>query len=580
VTAANVNIAPIPGSVLDGENSNNLRVTFPSAGPIAWTESRHNEGDVAMLIGPFDPNDPSYYPPNAYINDYKPLADGQSFANTTLAWRVNRDSGALLATVRHNGVDQQDLVGGVPLGVKYGVAYFNADLGQGWGFRMNDGEFNNGAAGSADLQMGVAGNADEATFDAGVAFFPYDQGWLGAWVDAPIDEGDATFSHGNLDLDAETVQWYALDGEDIFAGALARVDLPNVDSGSDGMLFVAATNGGNATNIAAGSPNDGGWIVSVREDNDIDLTGQTVVLNDQNDFQFLYVPYSAGGLIGGLVDGSDGSLVSSAGDSNFSLTRRSAGEYALSVLAADGQNKLSEDDGMLILSVAGTMADNPELPGRAFLSYEFEAESGDFVIQSRELVDINNPGQSENALGDVFALLDSDFYFAFVDFQNPLTPESGPSVRGDYDRDGLLTAADLDLQASVGFAMQDLAYDLNGDGVVDFDGDRIEWLHQLKETWVGDSNLDGKFDTQDFVGVLQAGLYETGEQAGWATGDWNGDLKFDTRDLVVALQEGGYERGVYPGDAAVRAVPEPNALGLSLAGLAGLLLGAGRRRKW
>ena len=58
VTAANVNIAPIPGSVLDGNNSNNLRVTFPSAGPIAWTESRHNEGDVAMMIGPFDPDDP------------------------------------------------------------------------------------------------------------------------------------------------------------------------------------------------------------------------------------------------------------------------------------------------------------------------------------------------------------------------------------------------------------------------------------------------------------------------------------------------------------------------------------------
>ena len=90
VTAANVNIAPRPGSVLDGQDSNNLRVTFPSSGPVAWTESRHNEGDVAMLIGPFDPDDPSYYPPNTYVDDYKPLADGEPFANTTLAWREPR----------------------------------------------------------------------------------------------------------------------------------------------------------------------------------------------------------------------------------------------------------------------------------------------------------------------------------------------------------------------------------------------------------------------------------------------------------------------------------------------------------
>ena len=434
---------------------------------------------------------------------------------------------------------------------------------------MNDGLFDNGGAGSADLQMGMAGNADEATFDVGTAFFPYEQGWLGAWVDAPIDEGDATFSHGNLDLDPETVQWYALDGEDIFAGALARVDLPDVDSATDGMLFVAPTNGDNSTNIAAGSPNDGGWVVAIREDNDVDLRGLTVVTNDQNDFQFLYVPYSAGGLIGGLVNGADGSLVNSAGDSKFSLSRRSAGEYALSVLAADGETKLSEDDGMLILSVAGTMADDPELPGRAFLSYEFDAESGDFVVQSRELIDFDNPEQSENELGDVFALLDSNFYFAFVDFETPLTPEPGPSVRGDYDGDGLLTAADLDLQASVGIATQDLTYDLNEDGVVDFDGDRIEWLHDLKGVYVGDADLNGLFDSADFVTVFTAGKYETDDPAGWTEGDWDGNGAFDSADFVVAFVDGGYEAGAYPG--AVKAVPEPNAALLSVLAMAGLL---------
>ena len=59
VTAANINIAPSPGSVLGGDNSNNLKVTFPSAGPIAWTESRHNEGDVAMQSGRLTPTTPA-----------------------------------------------------------------------------------------------------------------------------------------------------------------------------------------------------------------------------------------------------------------------------------------------------------------------------------------------------------------------------------------------------------------------------------------------------------------------------------------------------------------------------------------
>ncbi len=580
VTAANVNISPSPGSVLDGNNSNNLRVTFPAAGPVRWTESRHNEGDVALLIGPFNPDDASYYPPNTFVNDYKPLADGQAFADTTLAWRVSRDSGALLATVRHNGVNQQDSVGGSQLGIKHGVAYFNADFGQGWGFRMDDGLFSNGGSASADLQMGVAGNdggAGEASFDVATAFFPYEQGWLGAWVAAPADEGDATFSHGNPELDAETVQWYAVDGEDVFAGAFARVDLPDIDSANDGMLFVAPTNGDNSTNIAAGTPNDGGWIVAVREDNNADLSGQTVADMPESEFQFLYVPYSAGGLIGGQVSGVDGSLVNSAGDSRFSLARRSAGEYALSVLTTDGQSKLSEDDGMLILSVAGSIGDDPVLADRAFLSYEFEPATGDFIIQSRELIERNNPAQSENVFGDVLALEDTDFYFAFVDFQAPLTPEPGSSVPGDYDGDGQLTAADLDLQASEGIAMQILTYDLNGDGVVDHDGDRVMWLHDLKKAPVGDADLNGSFTSNDFVQVFIAGLYETESAAKWEEGDWNGDLVFDSNDFVAAFIDGYYEQGAFPGNNAVAAVPEPSCAVLAVLGVASLV-GLRRRR--
>ena len=72
---------------------------------------------------------------------------------------------------------------GEPLGITHGIAYFNSGFGQGWGYRMEDGVFANGGGASSDLQMGVAGNDDgagEASLSVATAYFPYEQGWLGA----------------------------------------------------------------------------------------------------------------------------------------------------------------------------------------------------------------------------------------------------------------------------------------------------------------------------------------------------------------------------------------------------------------
>ena len=56
----------------------------------------------------------------------------------------------------------------------------------------------------------------------------------------------------------------------------------------------------------------------------------------------------------------------------------------------------------------------------------------------------------------------------------------------------------------------DLAeYDLNGDGVVDFE-DRKLWVEDsaFKNTWIGDANLDLEFNSCDMVQVFAAGKYE------------------------------------------------------------------------
>ena len=463
VTSANVNAAPIVGSRLGGPNSDNLLVSFPSSGPIAWTESRHNEGDIALLIGPFDPTDPSYFPPANFVNDYKPLEGGQPFANTTLGWRVNQQLGALMATVRTNGVNNGDFFGSIPVGITHGVAYFNSDFGQGWGYRMTDGVFANGGDFSSDLQIGIAGfdnGLGEATVNTAVSFFPYSEGWLGGWVDDG-SEGIGSFSSISPNLDPSVVT---------YAGGLATVLLPNINSASDGMLFVAPTSSSNATNIAAACPNSlGGWNVTIRKDDDADFTGQTANFGSGNRFQFLYIPYTARNLVGGHVSGNDGSLINSAGNDRFSITRTGAGEYALSVYGTDGVTKLSGDNGTLILSVAANLPGSSTLADRKFMSYEFDAVSGDFIIQSRELV-AKNSGNSQNAFGDELALRDVNFYFTFVDFSDPVSM----IPLGDANGDGFFDFGDI--EAFV-LALQDpeahaLQYpNVNVDKVLDFDGD-------------------------------------------------------------------------------------------------------------
>ncbi|MDG2384347.1 MAG: sugar-binding protein [Pirellulaceae bacterium] len=139
-------------------------------------------------------------------------------------------------------------------------------------------------------------------------------------------------------------------------------------------------------------------------------------------------------------------------------------------------------------------------------------------------------------------------------------------VEGDYDGDGAITAADLDVQSQY-MADNDPKGDLDGNGVTNLD-DRIAWTVQIQNSYIGDSNFDGEFNSGDFVAVFSAAKYETGGAAGYAQGDWNGDLVFDSGDFVTAFSAGGYEQGPR---AAAAAVPEPATATLMCLGLIALL---------
>jgi hypothetical protein len=128
---------------------------------------------------------------------------------------------------------------------------------------------------------------------------------------------------------------------------------------------------------------------------------------------------------------------------------------------------------------------------------------------------------------------------------------------GDFDGNGQLDVDDVNLLTSeIVSGGGDLAFDVNSDNAVD-SGDLTTWVKDLKQTWIGDANLDLQFSSTDLVDALAAGTYEADVAAGWSTGDFNASGRFDSADLVEALADGGYEQGPR---AAVAAVPEPGAL--------------------
>jgi hypothetical protein len=151
----------------------------------------------------------------------------------------------------------------------------------------------------------------------------------------------------------------------------------------------------------------------------------------------------------------------------------------------------------------------------------------------------------------------------------------GGSNPGDLDADGDCDAADIDLLAiAIRTGQTGARFDLNGDGSVTA-ADHVHMIETIKNTWIGDSNLDGEFSSSDLVFVFTAGEYEDtiNGNSGWADGDWDGNGDFTSSDFVASFTAGGYERGPRAATAAV--VPEPSGWILFVA----VLFGMCRRRR-
>jgi hypothetical protein len=135
---------------------------------------------------------------------------------------------------------------------------------------------------------------------------------------------------------------------------------------------------------------------------------------------------------------------------------------------------------------------------------------------------------------------------------------------------------------AIGAKTNDLTFDLTNDGQVDI-SDRAYWVIELSNTYWGDSNFDGEWNSSDLVTVYVAAKYETGLPAGWSEGDWNGDGVFATNDFLVGHsgfpESGlfvGYERGTRPGGLQI--VPEPSSIWLLGCGLVTICIAASKHR--
>ena len=160
--------------------------------------------------------------------------------------------------------------------------------------------------------------------------------------------------------------------------------------------------------------------------------------------------------------------------------------------------------------------------------------------------------------GDPFVNLATSNHFAIAAPVFEISVSINDGLPGDFDGDGVLTSHDInDLANEVNNGTGNTAYDLNADSLVDSE-DLAYWIEEVFGSYFGDSNLDGEFNSSDFVAVFTTGEYEDDVpmNSSWATGDWNGDNEFDTKDFVLAFQSRGYEQG--PRLAA--AVPEPTPM--------------------
>ena len=279
------------------------------------------------------------------------------------------------------------------------------------------------------ISVNDAPNGGEVNINVAAAYFPYSQGWLGAWgVNSAGTNGGANNTLRNATPNAGfTIGTAATNLVQDLTGGKSRISIPGVSSLTDGLLL--ANHGKNEDNYALVMPNaDGSWQINIRDN------GSSGAATEQDPVAFVYVPRNIPNVVSGRLL-ADGTVAMDSGIFTMSKTR--TGTYTLSI---PGQSALT---GVLMLTpetTTGAGEDN-------FVTYE--ASGNDFIIQTRDIVNTTTEPPLENLPGTTPVAT-----FAFIPFLNT------PAIRTNTVQSTGGTPNESDLGSTV---------TINADGTVNYD---------------------------------------------------------------------------------------------------------------
>lgn len=442
--------------VVNGNNKNEYILTIDGSGTPEWAAPGYNQGDLDLSLSPRDPA-LAHANLGPYSNPSRSLSVTDPASPVAQAWIPSTRQGMVLASIRKNEQQWNDDGAGGATPPFSAFASVSVDFSSRKGFSMDNGVFQNGEIYISFFKLGDAEPAlpqgaspfalREANIDLATAWFPFDQGWKAGYIgdatkapaaywlkqgshSAELADGTATIDKVSSRALFKWVEWTDGNGANTYGG-LGRLTLPNVDPLTDGMIFANSNddqsdNEGQVVTAAPFADDNGkGWTIAIRQD-DTDYSPYTYSAPERSEFGFVYIPYTAGNLNGGYIRGTDGVKLAGAGD--FSVKRLAAGRYEVTLPGKTGTA------GMMLLQNAGWLAEDNTTADDAALSYEY-AGGNTFIVESHAVA----PG---NGGADKAITRDTDFYFAWVDFKNPLTPtaavepgislQSAATVAGPY----------------------------------------------------------------------------------------------------------------------------------------------------
>lgn len=250
-----------------------------------------------------------------------------------------------------------------------------------------------------------------------------------------------------------------------------------------------------------------------------------------------------GTVVADAVEGFAGATVTGTGGITGDLRNSDGivqpGSGTGGTLAVTG-SYVQTSGGTLAIDIAGASSglySVLDVQGSASLAGMLEIQLNNFTpANGSQFTVLSSSGLTTSNLsltGDV-----NGFSFSILGGTDLVLSYTSSAVNPDFNGDQLLNCADIDLlTAAIASMGNNAAFDLTGDGFVDLD-DRDSWLASAGAAnlpsgnayLLGDGNLDGVVDGQDFI-VWNTHKFTSTDR--WCAGDFNADGVVDGQDFIV-----------------------------------------------